>query len=130
MDRAPLDAFAFAPPSDYQTKAKALYDVACVASTGSPQPFASGALILLTGRADDLLDRQRWRGRGGDLGYIEKQQDALLKVYGTSPGVRIVDTKGLSIDAVVKRVSRLMHLEAYKEYSMDERLQQFRAASA
>jgi hypothetical protein len=127
MDRAPLDAFAFTEPPKYRDKAEMLWNVACVGNTHNPLPFESGDLIMLTGRVDDLQDRQRWRGRDGDHDYIEEQQKALLAVYdaGKAPGCCVVKTHGLGIDDVVKRVMYLIHMAKYVEFDMNDRLQHF-----
>jgi hypothetical protein len=130
MDRAPLDAFAFTDEADYTSKAQRLYDVACAGHTGNPLPFRAGALLLLTGRAEDLLDRQRWRGRSGTVKYIEKQQKALLEAYDAHSGdnCTVVDTKGLSVEAVLKYVMHAIHVRPYVEYKMDARLNYFLAS--
>lgn len=97
------------------------------ASSGVPQHFVSGALIVLVGCCSDMVDRQRWRGREGDSKYIERQQKALVRAYGArnARGCRVVDTGGLGVDAVVKQVLRAIHLEPYVEYSMRSRLEKF-----
>jgi hypothetical protein len=129
MDRAPLDAFAFTAEADYRSKAQSLYDVSCAGRTGNPLPFKAGALLLLTGRAEDLLDRQRWRGRTGTINYIENQQKALLEAYdaSSSDNCTVIDTKGLSIEAVLKGVMHAIHVQPYVEYQVDARLNHFLA---
>jgi hypothetical protein len=127
MDRAPLDAFAFEKKAAYPQRASAIYAIACSAETGAPQPFISGSLIFLTGRASDIADRQRWRGREGDEKYIERQQKALLRAYGARKikGCQVIDTGGLSVDEVVKQTLGAIYLKPYIEYSMQSRLQTF-----
>jgi hypothetical protein len=92
-----------------------------------PRPFRSGALIILTCRSSDLEDRQRWRGRAGTADYIEVQQRKLLETYAVqgARGCRVVDTTGLAIDAVVKLVMYIIHIQPYEEYRIDARLQEF-----
>lgn len=132
MDRAPLDAFAFTDQADYISKAQRLYDIACAGHTGNPLPFKSGALLLLTGRPEDLLDRQRWRGRSSTVKYIDTQQKALLEAYDAHSGENcsVIDTKGLGVEAVLKHVMHAIHVRPYVEYQMHARLQHFRDAVA
>jgi hypothetical protein len=123
MDRAPLDAFAFTSPGEEATKAKMIWERVCGAAVGrKPSPLAPGCLLFLKGRPDDLAMRQRWRGRSGDADYIAKQQTALEKTY-HGPGVYVLDISGNSIEVVVRRVTKFIHLNEYSEFDFTGRLQ-------
>lgn len=127
MDRAPLDAFAFPPYGEPQKKAQDLYDYACAGASGKPHHFCPGKLIILSGRPYDLLTRQVWRGRSGSEGYVADQQAALLAVYNAPNAGRTfhVDTTGLPVEVVIKKVLRVMHLEPYEQFDFSLRLKHY-----
>jgi deoxyadenosine/deoxycytidine kinase len=127
MDRAPLDALAFTPEHEHREKAMKIFNVACAGASGKPHDFCPGKLIFLKGRPYDLLTRQKWRGRDGDEDYISQQQTALLEVYNTQdPSLTsIVETSGLSVEMVVKKVLRIIHLEPYQEFNFTTRLKHY-----
>ncbi len=128
MDRAPLDAFAFTDPDKYQEKAQRIHDVANAASSGTPREFRPGKLILLTGRAYDLVSRQKWRGRDSTEEYIAQQQTSLWDAYNAKDCgfVSHIETGGLDIQSVTKEVARRIFVENYDEFNFSKRLHQFR----
>lgn len=130
MDRAPLDAFAFTPAAEQKAKADLIWKVACV---GGPHGVSleSGTVLLLRGRAVDLEMRQRWRGRSGDRAYVEEQQKELFRTYCVSDGGAYeIDTTGQSLDVVVRRVLKVLHLSDYREFDFNSRLNDYRAGVA
>lgn len=127
MDRAPLDAFAFTSPGDEAAKAKMIWERVCGGGIGRhPISLAPGCVVFLKGRPDDLAMRQRWRGRTGDADYIERQQTALEKIY-QGPGTHVLDISGNSIEVVVRRLARLIHLGDYDEFDFTGRLEEYLA---
>lgn len=123
MDRAPLDAFAFTPEGQHQDKALQIADN----GRGMAEKLQSGCVIFLKGREYDLALRQKWRGRGGDAEYLRQQQSNLDGVYGpvVSDGVYQIDTSGQSLDLVVRKVLKQIHLSDYREFDFEARLQKY-----
>ncbi len=127
MDRAPLDAFAFTAPGEEAAKAKMIWERVCGGGVGrKPIPLAPGCLVFLKGRPDDLATRQRWRGRTGDADYIAKQQTALGETY-QGPGIHVLDISGNSIEVVVRRLTKHIHLGDYTEFDFTGRLEGYLA---
>lgn len=123
MDRAPLDAFAFTPRAEHKAKGELLWNRACVARAS----LERGTVLLLKGRAEDLEMRQRWRGRAGDAKYLAEQQRDLIETYSqVSNGAYEIDTTGQSIEVVVRRMLKIMHLSSYREFDFDRRLNDYR----
>jgi len=122
MDRAPLDAFAFTPEELQKEKAALIWKRARVAR----MPLEAGTVLLLKGRPEDLEMRQRWRGRNGDAAYCSKQQQELIKTYCDSAlGAYEIDTTGQSIEVVVRRMLKIMHLSPYREFDFNARLNSY-----
>ncbi|MBP2275418.1 MULTISPECIES: SIR2 family NAD-dependent protein deacylase [Sphingomonas] len=124
MDRAPLDAFAFTPPDQYEQKAESIFETACAGKSGAPQSLLKGHLILLKGDPPTLQTRQVWRGRGGTEAYLEEQQNALVEVYADNAfgNVTFLETAGQDVENVTKQVLRTIHLDDYEEFDFNKRL--------
>jgi hypothetical protein len=124
MDRAPLDAFAFTPKGEQSAKADLIWQRVCVEYS----PLEKGTVLFLKGRPEDLAMRQRWRGRSGDAGYIATQQRELAETYSWSDDRAYeIDTTGQSVDVVVRRMLRLIHLCEYRHFNFDRRLEEYRS---
>ena len=123
MDRAPLDAFAFTPDNQHKDKAIQIAE----GGRGKAEKLQPGCVLFLKGREYDLALRQKWRGRGGDEKYLREQQDSLQKVYNLagSKGVVEIDTAGQSLDLVVRKVLKHMHLNDYQEFDFEGTLEQY-----
>ncbi len=119
VDRAPLDAFAFTPESQWRQKAVAIREA--VSPGQSKRRLVSAHIILLTGDPDVIAVRAISNHRDTDCASLRRQQDLLKSVYcqAGSP-VSVIDTRDKSIRQVVKEVARVVHLEKYAEAPLHE----------
>lgn len=124
VDRPPLDPLAFTPRNDWPGKATELLDAICPGE--ADWSVAPGQVIVLTGDAKELAIRLLLTKREG---YTEEKlrlmEETILEVY-EGPGVVVVDTRGLAIGDVAKRIGEIIHLESYEEFDLHERLLLFR----
>jgi hypothetical protein len=110
-DRTPLDPLSFNDDADMPSKAKAITDSL---SPGKARRKAiSGQVILLHGNADDLEARVVGRHKQSSAALIYELQERLGRVFECGVSPTIIETFGLSIAQVVKRVSRVILLEEY-----------------
>lgn len=124
MDRAPLDAFAFTPEDAWREKAELVEREVC--NTRPRRDIQAGHVVLLTADPEVLETRMRLRGRPGTAAYLRRQQELLQLVY-TGAGVTVIETKGLSADAVAKIVARLVFRGSYREFNAGGRLAEIRS---
>lgn len=119
VDRAPLDAFAFTPPSEWRQKAVSIREA--VSPGKSNRKLVPAHIILLTGDPDVIAVRAISNHRDTDSEALKRQQDLLKHVYcqPDSP-VTVIDTRDKSIRQVVKEVARVVHLGKYAEMSIHE----------
>ena len=79
-------------------------------------------MIFLVGDLKELAARVLVTGKSG---YTEDKlsdmENSLRSVY-DGEGVRVVDTRGMSIAQVTRRVSEIIHFEEYKPFKFAERL--------
>jgi hypothetical protein len=110
IDRTPLDPLAFTETSDIKKKA------GMIAQGLSPGKAArrpqDGHIILLTGVPDDMEARAIGRHKQSQADVIEEMQQKLKQIFDGSPATAI-ETLGLSIPQVVKRVAQTIFLETY-----------------
>lgn len=123
VDRPPLDPLSFTPPDNQKDKAQRLLSTICPGS--APWKVENGTIILLTGDPKELAVRMLLTRR---LGYtaekLEKMEKAMKEVY-SGDGCVIIDTFGLTISEVTKRVAEIIHLSKYEPYDLHERLVNF-----
>lgn len=119
VDRPPMDPLVFTPLSERSTKAFFLLNTIC---PGGKWEIAEGTVIFLVGNSKELAARVLVTGKSG---YTEDRlsdmENSLRSVY-DGEGVRIVDTRGMSIAQVTRRVSEIIHFEEYKPFKFVERL--------
>ena len=119
VDRPPLDPLAFTKPKSRPSKAKAILDCLC---PDRRWDVVSGVIILLTGNCTDLATRLIATGRNEYTApKLEDMQRELLNIY-SGTGVEIVDTRGLSVIEVVKRVAQIVHRGRYLPFDLTRAL--------
>jgi hypothetical protein len=119
IDRPPMDPLAFEKPDRRPAKAKSFLNKICPKHRWG---VVKGTVILLTGHNEDLAARVIGTGRGGYTSVkLQKMEDDLKDIY-KCPNLRIIDTKGMSIRDVTKRVAEIIHFEEYKPCNLDEML--------
>lgn len=119
IDRPPMDPLAFEKPNGRPAKAKRLLNTFCPRGKWK---VTAGTVILLTGHHEDLAARVLGTGRGGyTVEKLKKMEDDLKEIYQWK-NLRVIDTKGLSICDVTKRVAEVIHFEDYEPCNLDEML--------
>jgi hypothetical protein len=122
VDRPPLDPLVFTPVEERQAKAKALLEAMC--PSGRWQ-VAGGTVLRLIGNPEELSVRLLATGRDKYTPErLRQMQMDLDTVYGTDGYARL-DSRGMSICEVTKRVAHIIHFQDYKEYDLDARLKHF-----
>lgn len=122
VDRPPLDPLAFTPKKAQRSKAKSLLDAICEAEKWHVE---NGVVILLTGDTQELSARIRATGRTDyQPNDLEQMAKALHCIYRIK-GVRRLDTHGLSIPEVTRKVGEIIHLDEYQTCRLEARLRAF-----
>lgn len=122
VDRPPLDPLAFTPPNEWSAKAKLLLDAIC---PDRMWPIEKGVVILLTGNPVELSARVKATGRNDyTAARLSLMQETLLKIYPEMGGVRLIDTVGMSVEEVTRRVAELIFREEYSPSDLHSQLQQ------
>lgn len=121
VDRPPMDPLAFTAAEDRRKKAKALLDRLCPERKWE---IARGTVILLTGDCKELATRLIATGRREYTGdKLEQMQQELQSIY-AGAGVHTIETSGLSIVEVVKRVAQIVHRNQYVPFDLTAALKQ------
>jgi hypothetical protein len=121
IDRTPLDPLAFTETSDIKKKAGMIAQgLSPGMSARRPQ---DGHIILLTGAPDDMEARAIGRHKQSPADVIREMQQQLKQILDGFP-VTAIDTLGLSIPQVVKRVAQTILLETYSPVDLSALLRQ------
>lgn len=121
IDRGPLDPLAFTPENEKVSKAKRLKEA--YSPGQSNHETQSGMLIFLVGDSEELEIRMRLTGRDNyDATRLERMREDLIDVYGNN-NLNVVNTKGLTVDEVVRKVAEIVHLEEYVPTDLHKRLE-------
>jgi hypothetical protein len=126
IDRPPMDPLAFTEPSDRAAKAKLLLDAIC---PGDKWDVAPGTVVFLTADPKELAARVLATGRDEYTEERLRRMEADLSSVYSGRGVRVVDTRGRSIDEVAKTVSEIVHFEEYVPFDFSGRLAEFRSGA-
>lgn len=119
IDRSPLDPLAFTDEAEIVSKAKS---IARGLSPGvSGRSLQGGHVILLTGLADDMEARVVGRHKQSKSDVIDKMQYILNNIFKKS-NATIIDTSGLTIHQVLKRVARSILIDEYRPTDMSNLL--------
>jgi hypothetical protein len=124
LDRGPLDPLAFTRQGQIPRRAKRLKTAICRKSKLQKE-IVPAHVILLSAEPSDMEVRATSAGKHFDALTLEKQEGLLKDAYGESTGVTIIDTRGLSVEDVVKRVASVIHGQTqYEETNLTERIEQ------
>lgn len=124
VDRPPLDPIAFTPPDGTKEKASKLLETMCPECVS--WRVQKGTIILMTGDMEELAVRMRLTGRNNyNSEKLLKMLKKMNEIY-HGEGAIILDTRGLSISEVSKRVAEIIHLQPYKPCELHSRLEAFR----
>ncbi len=127
VDRPPLDPLAFTEKRERSAKAKALLDRLC---PDRQWGVVEGVIILLTGDCKELSIRLKATGRNEYTeAKLKKMQHDLSKIY-QGDGVERIETCGLSVIEVTKKVAQIVHLGAYKPFQLTNTLKTFAGEKA
>lgn len=122
VDRPPLDPLAFTPRKGQGAKAENLLQAMCPADE---LHILDGAVVLLSGDTRELSARIKATGRDE---YTPKKLDqmsnAMKGIYRMNDVVHL-DTQGLTIPEVTRKVGEVIHLTQYKPCKLETRLKMF-----
>ena len=110
-DRTPLDPLSF--NEDAKMPAKARLISKSLSPGKSNRKAVAGQVILLVGDPEDLEARVVGRHKQSSAPLIADLQERLERVFSYVGKPVTIDTRGLSVAQVVKRVARIMLLENY-----------------
>ena len=126
VDRPPLDPLAFTPKAEQQTKAKSILAALCEATNW---PVKEGAVLLLSGDSREMAARIKATGRNDYTPDSLDNMGAALNAIYNAPGVVPVDTHGLSISEVTRKVGQIIHLDDYTPFETGARLKEFESGA-
>jgi hypothetical protein len=119
IDRAPLDPLAFTIKRRRSQKARFLLREIHESDGGAR--IQAGHVILLSNDTKVLQERARANGKEYQVDKLDKMQKTLEKIY-KSPKLSIVDTKGKSLERVVKEIGGIIQNPGYEEFNLHRRL--------
>ncbi|MGA9350331.1 MAG: SIR2 family protein, partial [Anaerolineae bacterium] len=112
IDRCPLDPLTFTPDGEWPGKAARLHRA--ISPGRSKRKIQAGHVILLRGDEKVMAARLRVGHKRGSPEYLAELHKSFQKIY-SRPGTTELDTRGLSIHEVVKRVAHIIHMQDYQE---------------
>jgi hypothetical protein len=119
VDRPPLDPLVFTAPGERHLKAQNLLKYICEKNTWKVE---KGTVILLKGEPNEMAVRVLVTGQEGyNSALLSEMQGNLEKIYGDMGVIRL-NTCGMSIHEVTKRVSKIIHFDPYQPCDLDFRL--------
>jgi predicted ATPase len=119
LDRGPLDPLAFVKGNKITARASKLREAM---TTRVEKVIVPSHVILLIADPKEMQIRALARGKDFSEAALSRQQEELRRTYGDSPGVTIIDTRGLTILQVVRRVAKVIHRDPYFETDLSTRL--------
>jgi hypothetical protein len=121
LDRGPLDPLAFTKDGKLDRRAKRLKNAICKKSKLHKEIVPAHVIIL---QADpiDMETRAVARGKDFSADSLSRQQSLLQEVYSAGAGVSVIDTRGLSVPQVVRRVAQVIHRAPYLELNLTARV--------
>ena len=110
VDRPPLDPLLFTKVAERPAKAAALLSTICPNDAYQVEP---GMIVVLTGEPSELSARVMLSGRTKyNPSRLTQQQEDVLALY-SGAGVKVIDTRFLSVGEVTKLVADVIHRQAY-----------------
>lgn len=121
-DRCPLDPISFTPESRWREKAEYLLNVICPGK--DPEKLQPGHVIYLWDDPEHLDIRVRRSPKKYDKESLDELQKNLDKIYDVNMmfGVTKIDCRFQSFYEIMKRVSRIIHMEKYEPANIHGRL--------
>ncbi|MBN2019680.1 MAG: SIR2 family protein [Sedimentisphaerales bacterium] len=117
-DRCPLDPICFTPESRWQEKAQYLLDTI---SPNDKEQIKEGHVIYLWDDPEHLEIRVKRSAKKYDKNGLAELQDMLDLVY-KMPGMTKIDCRFQSFYEIMKRISRIIHMEPYNPAKIHDRL--------
>lgn len=114
VDRSPLDPIAFAP--DSPKRAQELQTLYAQSYAKAPR---AGMLILLLGTSDVMYSRTLDRHKKASPEYIRRLQATFETLCRRAGPYTVVDTVDVTVHEVVRRISRVIHLEPYEPANLE-----------
>jgi hypothetical protein len=125
IDRTPLDPISFTDEAGMPAKAQS---IAGVLSPGrARRGIQDGHVIVLTGDPNDMEARVVGRHKQSKADLIQDMQGKICRIFDSGSATSVVNTWGLSIPEVVKRVARIILLEEYKPLDLTGMLMRIRS---
>lgn len=125
VDRCPLDAFGFTPIEKWKEKAVFLSNGM---SLEKPEnKLQNGMVIFLKNSSEELGARAISGLRETDIKHLSEQQNLLLKCYAEDEGIIHLDCQGMTRMEVAKLLSKIIHLDQYKEFNLHEHLKKIKS---
>lgn len=122
VDRPPLDPLAFTPKNGQRSKAENLLQALCQADG---LHVKDGAVILMSGDTRELSARIKATGRDDYTSKkLEEMSSALKGIYRIN-NVICLDTQGLSVPEVTRKIGEIIHLMQYRPCRLEARLKLF-----
>ena len=123
VDRAPLDAFAFTPETEWVAKAQLTKNT--ITPEQSMIKLCKGKIILLIGDPNEMSVRALRLQKDVSVRSLGMRQKLLKIVYPDKNNNDVVelDTRSKSRERVVKEICKIIHLDEYKECDMQDILE-------
>ncbi len=123
LDRGPLDPLAFTRAGQIPKRARRLKSAICRKSKLQKE-IVPAHVILLSADPKEMEIRATSAGKVFDAITLKEQEQLLRNAYGNGPGVTVIDTRGMSLQDVVKRVAKVIHGNSYEEVNLTDRIEQ------
>jgi hypothetical protein len=120
VDRAPLDAFAFVPASEWAKRADELGTA--LQQESRTRRACDGHVIRLTGDPQSIEVRARRVSRNPSVAGIQRQLAVLETVYPPGDTVSVIDTRNLTSSQVVKAIVGIIHQQEPRSFNFGEAL--------
>ena len=123
IDRCPLDALAFTPEHEWNSKARFTRET--ITPDQSTTTLCKGEVILMIGNPEAMAVRAMKLQKDITPENLEHRQDLLRVIYDRGvPGIVELDTREKSIQRVAKEICWIIHLDRYEECDLQKRLEQ------
>ena len=120
VDRPPLDPLTFTPREDWRAKATLLLETICPDRIWR---IVNGTVILLRGDPIELSVRVLATGRDDYSQEKLTEMQAALEIVYRGAGVFRVETRGMSMPEVTRKVAEIVFFETYNEADLHRSLE-------
>jgi hypothetical protein len=122
VDRPPLDPLTFTPREEWSAKAKLLLDTIC---PDRKWKIVNGAVVLLKGDPAELSIRNLATGRDEYTPERLAEMQAALDIVYAEDSVFRLETRGMSMPEVTRKVAEIVFFDAYRECDLHSTLEAF-----